>query len=540
MAYAEKVPSPSGDYWRGRFKDPAGRYVTVRDEHGDVIRYPRKEDANQGAEDQETDIRRGVWRDPAAGGVTFAAWVQDWYAGLDLAESTMENRKRHLEDHLLPFFGTARLRDIDEAMIGRWERAEKSAEYRYAQASIRTWRGTLHIVLEDAVGKHIAANPAARKRGRGRRSGRAAGRGRGPEKVITTPLGALLIAERMSILSGRDDELVMVLTAFWEALRLGELTGLESRYVRAASVRVEWQLHEVRGSLLRVPPKDASYGDPLLPPFLRSLLTAHLARTSPGPCPCHGHAYAFRGMGTPRSQGASMTLRELAEAAGVSQTVVATVLGGKGRVGEETRRRVAAVIERSGYRPGTAAGGPAWHWRRSSFEAMFSAAASGRLPPKAGPQRPVLLRGEWPGERVHGRNAEARAELCWLPVAEGLTPHGLRHSAKTWMEEQGIPEIMSETQLRHDIPGISGAYRHVTAAMRRDLTAAMTAGWEEALDARLGLSPSSPVAALARLLQERAGARKLRSLPRNSPGDAEGVLPFPVSTPSDLRRGDRI
>jgi integrase len=539
MAYAEKVPSPAGTYWRGRFKDPEGRYVSVRDEHGDVIRYPRKADAKKAADGQETDVGRGVWRDPAAGGIAFAEWAGEWHAALDLAPSTMENLTRHLEDHLLPAFGAMPLRDIDAAAIARWERDERKAVPRYAESSIRTWRGTLHTVLEDATGRHIASNPAARKRGRGKRAGRK--QAGGPEKVITTPLGALLIAERMAILSGRDDEFVMTVTAFWEALRLGELTGLEKPYVRPGSLRVEWQLHEVRGELLRVPPKDESYGDPLLPPFLRSLLAAHVARTRPAECPCHGKAYVFRGMGVPRGLRGNMPLRELAELAGVSETVVATVLGGKGRVGEGTRRHVEKAIRAGGYEASAAPDGPAWHWRRSSFEGLFTAAASGQLPPRAPmPRRPVLLRGQWPGERVHGRNAEARAELCWVPVAEGLTPHGLRHSVKTWMEEKGIPEIMSETHLRHDIPGISGAYRHVTPAMRRDLSAAMAGGWEEALGERLAMSPSSPVAVLARLLEERAEARKLRRVPRDSPGGAEGVLPFPASTPSDLRRGDRI
>ena len=33
---------------------------------------------------------------------------------------------------------------------------------------------------------------------------------------------------------------------------------------------------------------------------------------------------------------------------------------------------------------------------------------------------------------------------CWLPVRAGLTPHGLRQSHKTWMAEDGIPEILAE------------------------------------------------------------------------------------------------
>ncbi len=33
--------------------------------------------------------------------------------------------------------------------------------------------------------------------------------------------------------------------------------------------------------------------------------------------------------------------------------------------------------------------------------------------------------------------AAGRADACWLPVASGLTPHGLRHTHKTLMEELG-------------------------------------------------------------------------------------------------------
>ena len=31
MAYAEKIKSVAGDYWRGKFKGPEGKYVSVRD-----------------------------------------------------------------------------------------------------------------------------------------------------------------------------------------------------------------------------------------------------------------------------------------------------------------------------------------------------------------------------------------------------------------------------------------------------------------------------------------------------------------------------
>jgi|SRR5579859_298973 len=548
MAYAERVRSPKGDYWRGRYQDPDGRYLTVRDAGGRVIRYPAKLDAEHGADDAESAVRGGDWIDPRAGLVTFGEWASAWYRKQDLAESTMENYRQHLVYHLLPYFQHKALADISEEMIGKWARSERARGYE--PDSIRTWRATLHTCLEDATGTHISVNPATRKRGRGKRSGRAAGDS-AEEKMITDPLGVLLIAERMAILSGRDDELVMVVTGFWDALRLGETVGLESRYVRPRTLRVDWQLHEIGGKdpgtgapggrLVRCPPKDGSRGTLDQPQFLARLLAEHIMRTRPEPCPCHGKTYVFRGMGIPRGPRGSMSMRELAALAGVSETVVATVLGKPGRVSEQTRRHVEAVIAACGYRREAGTDRPAWHWRRSAFEELFTAAASGWLPARAPlPRRPVPVAGDWPGMRVRGRNAQGRAQFCWLPVAEGLTPHGLRHSAKTWMEEEGIPEVLSEQRLRHEIAGISGRYRHVTQRMRDELVAAMTAAWEGALDARLAMSERSPAAVLDTLLRERLEARRPRAVPRNSPETSEAVLPFPRGTASDLGRGGRI
>lgn len=535
MAYAEKTPSPSGTYWRARYRDPQGRYITVRDDSGQPIRFKGKREAEKAADDAEAEVRGGRWRDPEAGMVTFAEWAGEWYAGLDLAASTMANMKRHLEEHLLPAFGSASLAAIDAAAIEKWKREERAAGY--AASSIRTWHGTLHTCLEDAVGPHIGANPATRKRGRGKRAGKSSG-GRGPEKVITDPLGALLIAERMAVLTGRDDEFVMIMVMFWDMLRLGETIGLEEQYARPGKLRVEWQLHEVEGKLLRLPPKDESYGDADQPPFLARMVRDHIRRVSPQRCPCHGQPYVFRGAGVPRL-GGTVPLRVLAAAAGTSETAVASVLSGRGRVRDETRERVGQAVRDTGYKPAAAPSGPAWHWRRSAFEELFTAAASGWLPPRSPlPRRPVPVAAD--GTRVRGRNAQGRAGMCWLPVAQGLTPHGLRHSGKTWMEETRIPEVLSEERLRHEIPGISGTYRHVTPGMRAELIKAMTTAWEEALDARLEHSPDSPVAVLGALLRERLSGRRPRLLPRDSPETAEAVLPFRGDTASDLRRGGRI
>jgi hypothetical protein len=89
---------------------------------------------------------------------------------------------------------------------------------------------------------------------------------------------------------------------------------------------------------------------------------------------------------------------------------------------------------------------------------------------------------------------------CWLPVKDGLTPHGLRHSHKTWMAEDGIPEILAEQRLGHDVPGMRGLYVHASSRMRDELVAALQARWEESLRQRAGIHPYSPVPLLDSLL----------------------------------------
>lgn len=119
---------------------------------------------------------------------------------------------------------------------------------------------------------------------------------------------------------------------------------------------------------------------------------------------------------------------------------------------------------------------------------------------------PVL--GEpWPGVPVRGRGAAARADACWLPIEPRLTPHGLRHTFKTLMEELGIPAKLMDELMGHFDGSVQARYSHVTKPMRERLLVGLTEMWEAALDARLAMSPRSPVAVLDRLLAERRKER---------------------------------
>jgi integrase len=225
MGYAEKV----GDYWRGRYRMPSGKPATVKDPAGAVVHFRTKREAERAANEAETKHRvRPQWN-PDAGRETFGSFVSRWYAAQDLAASTMQKYRHHIEEHLLPMFEDSAVADISPADVAQWEKRERHAGY--AEASIKSWRSVLHLILADAVDEGLReSNPAARRRGRGRRAGRSDKRG--PEKAITTAVGVLLIAERAALLSGRDDEFVAVVLAGFTGVRWGELVGLETGYVR--------------------------------------------------------------------------------------------------------------------------------------------------------------------------------------------------------------------------------------------------------------------------------------------------------------------
>ena len=68
------------------------------------------------------------------------------------------------------------------------------------------------------------------------------------------------------------------------------------------------------------------------------------------------------------------------------------------------------------------------------------------------------------------------------------------------MAEDGIPEILAEQRLGHQVPGMRGLYAHASARMRDELKAALQARWEDSLRARAAISPHSPVPLLDELL----------------------------------------
>lgn len=122
---------------------------------------------------------------------------------------------------------------------------------------------------------------------------------------------------------------------------------------------------------------------------------------------------------------------------------------------------------------------------------LFGDERTGRCGP-CGRAWPRLARGKLTAHAVQdvrcpgsGQDpAEDAAAASWLPVLRGLTPQGLRHGLQTWMDEDGIPEVLKTQRMGHELPGMHGVYGHASPAVRADLRAALQERWEGSLRER--------------------------------------------------------
>lgn len=447
MAYAEKL----GKGYRARYLKPDGTY-------GSEPGFRNRTAAKKWGDAQEEKMAAGTAVDPKLAATRFGDWVETWYEALDLSEGSMETYATTLNTMILPFFKDepiGRIRPID---VANWK---KKLRKDYKPSSIATASGRLHTIMDDAIDNGlIGSNPAISKRKRGKEEDHA--EVSEEEEVWTTSFRLLLIAERCGILGGRDADFLFPITLGYTGMRLGEARGLEKRYCRAklhSMIRVEWQLTEVKGVFRRKIPKKNSRGDVLLAPFLAELLTEHAAATSKNYCSCP----------EPHDERPQEYL----------------FLGPEGG-----------------------------HLRRSNYyRRQWTPAVEGRRPVDGGESKPVYVRLDgvpWPGVPVVGRNNAGRADAAWLPIEPGMTPHGCRHSAKTWMIEDEVPEVASYQQLRHKrnaLGGIRAVYSHTSEEMQQRLLERMERRWQDslaqraAIDLQAGREPHSPVAMLDRLLE---------------------------------------
>ncbi|PRX90703.1 LacI family DNA-binding transcriptional regulator [Allonocardiopsis opalescens] len=506
--------------------------VRARGDDGKLIPlgsgYDTAEDAEQAGWEAIIAMGRKEWVDPRKGDTTLHEWAEAWLPAQDVRRSTLDQYGYLIRTFILPFFGSRSLTSLAEAdnEINAWE---KQVATKYAASTAAAARARLATMLGDAAKRRlIARNPAERQRGRGRKGDNRLEDAK--EEAWTDPLGALLIAERAALLTGRDDEFVMLITDAYTGMRFGELIGLERQYVRLSQIRVEWQLYQLNsGAIIRTPPKDGSRRSLDIPPFLSDLLSRQ-RQANPGPatqsreiCACvkdmepgeFGHpvdVHLFRGPAVSRPRLGAVPMSEVARIAGVSATTVSNVFNRPDIVKPETVARIRQIMKEVGFTGQQTQQTHSPHWRRDGFRTwVMTPATEGRYPAKGKhPAHPVPV---MDGVPVRGRGASKRATESWLPITPGLTVHGLRHSHKTWMQEDEIHQILQHDRLGHEMDGIGATYTHVTPAMRRKLLDALTRRWEDALRRRAQLWPRSRVVMLDGLLESyRSAYRRYRTV----------------------------
>ena len=443
MAYAEKLVKS----WRACWYVP-GRKNAVKKSG-----FATKKEAQGYAEEQEVDARRHRPRADSHQ-LTFQTWAQEWHSGLDLEPSTMRNYTSILQNHLIPQWGTWKMKDLENAdqAIAAWKR-DLLAEY--SDGTANGISSKLFTVLADAVEQGIIyRNPAVAKRRRGKIAPKRKRQREARYDHIVDPLEAFLIAERAAFLSGRDDEFVMVLAAYWLGLRWGELVGL-TRDSASTTFRLDHQLYEHPGKRWYwKEPKAGSERDIDVPPFLVDLLdhqALHVRHPEvAGPwCPCgDGLAEKYR---------------------------------------HEPGMTLFSGIDEGDY-----------HQKASPFRGQyFYPAARGEFYGGTSQAAPVALAD--PGDPwsvlATGKGITRPAEPAgrWEAICPDLTVHGLRHSHRALLEEVGTPKVLMDERMGHADPSISARYSHVTPTMRRSLVEGLQQRWEEAVRARAQMNLESPV-----------------------------------------------
>jgi hypothetical protein len=93
------------------------------------------------------------------------------------------------------------------------------------------------------------------------------------------------------------------------------------------------------------------------------------------------------------------------------------------------------------------------------------------------------------------------------------------------MAEDGIPDILAEQRLGHEVPGMRGLYTHVSDRMREALVKALQARWEDSLRDRAAIRPHSPVLLLNELLTSRRPRPDTNSINGTVPHLATRTIP---------------
>jgi integrase len=267
VAHVSKRETSRGVRYDVRYRGTDGS------EHSKTFR--TRHDAYRFAATVETDKLRGTWVDANGARITLVAYATGWLeTRASLRPRTRETYDAQLRLHVLPGLGRLKLSALTPHVIREWHHdlvASGGVNANTATKCYRLLRTILNTAVADVL---LARNPCRIVRA-------------GIERVAERPTAT--VAQVWQVAEAMPPHLrAMVLLAGFCGLRLGELLGLEHRYVNVLHglLTVEQQEHQLRnGELVLGPPKsEAGRRTIALPPFLVPEIESHLASfAAPGP-----------------------------------------------------------------------------------------------------------------------------------------------------------------------------------------------------------------------------------------------------------------
>lgn len=262
MAHIRRHPRSRN--WQVRYRDPSGR------ERSKTFR--RKIDANAFLVTIEADKVRGQWLDPDLALMPFGKWWARWHAGrVNLRPSSRSRDDSYWRSFIAPTLATEPIGTIRPDLLRVW--VSQLMDDSVAPATIRKAAQLVKAALEEAVDEGLIGSNPARKLSLPR---------------IPQIEMRFATADEIRLLSEAIDPRwrVMVLTAAYTGLRLGEITGLTVDNVNllARRITVTKQLTESNGHVEFGPVKThASRRTVTLPHFLCDELAQQLANCPPSP-----------------------------------------------------------------------------------------------------------------------------------------------------------------------------------------------------------------------------------------------------------------
>jgi integrase len=252
--------SKRGDSWRARYYGPDGRERSKS--------FRRKSDAERWLTQQQNNMIKGDWIDPARGRISFGDYVPQWSA----TRTTRKPKTRYQQDsvlklHVMPTWESVRLDRI--AFEGLTEWVAKLSADGVGWSSIRQAVRVMSAILEHAVRTgRIRSNPA---------KGLELPRPRRRDHVFLTH------AELAALAAASGVYRVLILLLGYTGLRWGEATALRVCDIDLVRRRIDVRraFSDVGGTLVLGTPKSHHARTVPIPRFLALLLAALIMGKQP-------------------------------------------------------------------------------------------------------------------------------------------------------------------------------------------------------------------------------------------------------------------